>query len=165
MTIQERIERLRGVIGERLARAERATPGPWQVWSGHLYVGGGADLCIGSGETWLANMDHRTCTARPCHQGQCDLESDSDIASTSGCRCREECPHENHITEEQAANADFIAAARQEHPQAHRALLTLLGLFDVPAEFLTEASEIVISGWLSKIEDALGIGQEVQREG
>ena len=36
-----------------------ATPGPWALWRGPRYVGGGEDICLGAGETWLANMDHR----------------------------------------------------------------------------------------------------------
>ena len=92
------------------------TSGPWSVWSGPDYVGGGADLCIGAGETWLANMDHRNCINREQHQcggtfEPCRCEGDTDICSTSGCRCGGECPEANHISEEQMANARLIAAA------------------------------------------------------
>ena len=94
----------------------KATPGPWSVWSGPDYVGGGADLCIGAGETWLANMDHRNCVNREQHLcggtfEPCRREGDTDICSTSGCRCGGECPEANHISEEQMANARLISAA------------------------------------------------------
>jgi len=94
----------------------KATPGPWSVWSGPDYVGGGADLCIGAGETWLANMDHRNCVNREQHMcggsfEPCKREGDTDVCSTSGCRCGDECPEANHISEEQMANARLIAAA------------------------------------------------------
>lgn len=46
------IERLKNLV-------EESTPGPWCLWRGPLYVGGGEDICIGAGDTWLANMDHR----------------------------------------------------------------------------------------------------------
>ena len=92
------------------------TAGPWEVWSGPDYVGGGADLCIGAGETWLANMDHRHCINREQHQcggsfEPCRREENTQICSTSGCRCGGECPEANHISEEQMANARLIAAA------------------------------------------------------
>jgi len=79
------------------------TPGPWSVWPGPAYVGGGEDLCIGAGKTWLANMDHRRCQGRDYHfreLADCKLEPDSDI-----------CSFTNEITEEQRANARLIAAA------------------------------------------------------
>lgn len=103
------------------------TPGPWQVWSGPSYVGGGADLCIGAGETWLANMDHRNCVNREQHVcggkfEPCRMEPDTDICSTSGCRCGEECPEENHISEEQLANAHLIAASPTLLAAAQKAL-------------------------------------------
>ena len=96
------------------------TSGPWEVWSGTDYVGGGADLCIGAGETWLANMDHRNCANREQHLcggtfEPCRREGDTDICSTSGCRCGGECPEANHISEEQMANARLIAAAPDQN--------------------------------------------------
>lgn len=81
---------------------DAATPGPWEVWRGPEYVGGGEDICIGQGETWLANMDHR---CRP-HSDPFVLDGwvqvkECDIASIT--------PGE--ITREQLANAALIAAA------------------------------------------------------
>jgi hypothetical protein len=98
------------------APMSKHTPGPWEVWSGPQYVGGGADLCIGAGKDWLANMDHRNCVNREAHMcggdiPPCKREPDTAICSTAGCRCTDECPEENHITEEQRANANLIAAA------------------------------------------------------
>jgi hypothetical protein len=106
------------------------TAGPWQVWSGPSYVGGGADICIGAGETWLANMDHRNCINSERHVcggdfEPCKRERDTQICSTAGCRCGDVCPEENHISEEQMANARLIAsapdllAALKEYHRAH----------------------------------------------
>lgn len=83
-------------LAELRAKAEAATPGPWIVWNGPEYEGGGADLCIGAGETWLANMDHRINGQNPFGFPGWAQVSECDIASTS---------------DEQAANAAFIAAA------------------------------------------------------
>lgn len=126
MTTRERLEQIK-------ARAEQATEGPWEVWDGPSYVGGGADLCIGAGETWLANMDHRNCVNQEQHQcggsiPPCKRKPDTDICSTTGCRCSGECPEENHISEEQKANADLIASARTDVPQMASALLAILEL-------------------------------------
>lgn len=86
------------------ALAKAATPGEWLVWNGPQYVGGGADLCIGVGDTWLANMDHRNCVNRMhhmgCHEEGCKLQGEADICSFS-----------SEISVEQSANAAFIAAA------------------------------------------------------
>ncbi len=79
------------------------TPGPWCVWDGPAYVGGGRDLCIGAGDTWLANMDHRDCVRRDEHTDAyttCGPEDDAAI-----------CTIDTEITEEQEANARLIAAA------------------------------------------------------
>jgi hypothetical protein len=88
-------------IRERLAKA---TPGPWQIWDGPAYVGGGKDLCVGAGKTWLANMDERTCQNYPhhvgCHDDGCKMEADANI-----------CSLDEGITEEQQATAQLIAHA------------------------------------------------------
>lgn len=104
------------------------TPGPWEVWDGPEYVGGGADLCIGAGEDWLANMDHRNCVNREAHLcggdiPPCKSEPNTSICSTSGCRCTDECQVENHITEEQRANAHLIAAAPELYDEARKHVL------------------------------------------
>jgi len=91
------------------------TPGPWSVWEGPDYVGGGADICIGAGDTWLANMDHRM---SKCQKEQGDgyhqhLQSDDcDICSTGG----------DPITEEQRANAYLIRAVTDLLAACHSAL-------------------------------------------
>lgn len=77
------------------------TPGPWSVWEGPLFVGGGADLCIGAGEEWIANMDHR--------QPRCPQileDGHFDDASCDICTI-----DSGRITDEQRANARLIAAA------------------------------------------------------
>jgi hypothetical protein len=85
-------------------QAKKATPGEWTVWDGPSYVGGGKDLCIGTGETWIVNMDERRCQNYPhhvgCHDEGCKLEGDSDICSVG-----------DDVTAEQAANAAYIASA------------------------------------------------------
>ena len=89
-------------------RVEKATPGPWQIWDGPEYVGGGRDLCIGSGETWLANMDHRMCRNyhhHVCCPGGCGLDGDTDICSVG-----------YPISAEQQAHAAFLAHAREDIP-------------------------------------------------
>ncbi len=107
----------------RLRELERvcaeATPGPWDVWDGPGYVGGGKDLCIGAGETWIFNMDQRECEALSCHWGLCKLRGDTAIASADGqptCNCETPCEHEDAITAEQRANANLIAMARTALP-------------------------------------------------
>lgn len=76
------------------------TPGPWRIWEGPLFEGGGADLCIGAGEQWLANMDHRV---RRCQQ-TFELEHKQDECDICTIDADE-------ITAEQRANANLIAAA------------------------------------------------------
>lgn len=61
-------------------------------------------MCIGAGDTWLANMDHRSCQNYAhhigCHDEGCKRESDANI-----------CTIDTDITDEQRANARLIAAA------------------------------------------------------
>jgi hypothetical protein len=110
------------------------TPGPWEVWEGPEYVGGGRDLCIGAGEKWLFNMDHRNCVARDHHWGLCNPAVSTDIASTGGI-CDEcctgkpfgsPCPHSDVITAEQRANARLIAAA----PELREALVQVVKAYE-----------------------------------
>lgn len=100
------------------------TPGEWDIWDGPEYVGGGRDLCIGAGETWLFNMDHRDCQARDHHVFHCTPQERTMIADTGQvcelCLSEEslgppfpQCPHADLITEEQRANAVLITLARQ----------------------------------------------------
>ena len=76
------------------------TAGPWSLWRGPQYVGGGEDICIGAGKEWIANMDHRY------RKGECP---------SSNKVCVEGCPvcsiDVDGITEEQLANSHLIAAA------------------------------------------------------
>lgn len=104
-TMDKRIEEIR-------ARLKGTTAGPWYVWDGVEYMGGGRDLCIGAGPTWLANMDHRCCERRPEHMEayghgsqECAAEPDAAI-----------CSVDSEITIEQEANANFIARAREDIP-------------------------------------------------
>jgi hypothetical protein len=93
------------------ALCERATPGEWSVWEGPTYVGGAADLCIGAGKEWLANMDHRrTRCAQIYEDGH--FAAECDICTIDSGR----------ITDEQRANAEFIAAARTLMPRLLDAL-------------------------------------------
>lgn len=100
---QDELDRL-----EALANA--ATSGPWCVWDGPQYVGGGEDLCIGAGKKWLANMDHRFCASiRDATFGP--RECDPDTMTCDICTI-----DAGKITEEERANAAFIAAARDAVP-------------------------------------------------
>lgn len=83
-------------------RLQKATPGPWTIWEGPQFEGGGADLCIGAGrEKWLANMDHRHCGKL---HNWCDTKEMCDICSIDSV----------DVTDEQRANAEFIANSRQD---------------------------------------------------
>ena len=109
------------------------TKGPWLVWNGPEFVGGGADLCIGAGERWLLNMDHRAVEerfwlsqmkanpnyvvdSRGFSEQTKDFEflPECDIATLATC--------EDRITAEQRANAEFMAAAREDVPALLAAL-------------------------------------------
>lgn len=97
-------------VQEIQKRAEAATEGPWQVWNGPAYCGGGKDLCIGSGENWVVNMDHRW---GPNYQERVDHNDDA--------RCEKyDCPicqFSEAVTEEQGQTAEFIAHARTDVPR------------------------------------------------
>ena len=89
------------------ARLAAATPGPWEVWEGPEYVGGGADLCIGAGETWLANMEHKRC--RTIEQAILANAEHEPVGDCDVCNLGED-----DITRGQRGNAEFIAAARAD---------------------------------------------------
>ncbi len=78
------------------------TKGPWRIWRGPQFVGGGEDLCIGAGDTWLANMDHR-------------MRPNDDPFPMDGWLQVSECDiatiDSSTITAEQEDNARLIAAA------------------------------------------------------
>jgi len=85
-----------------------ATPREWKLWRGPLYAGGGEDICVGAGETWLMNMDHR---AGPDYQSRVDHDS---------CGCELDacdiCSVGAAVTREQVANAELIVALRNAAP-------------------------------------------------
>lgn len=90
---------------------ESATPGPWAVWDGPKYCGGGADLCIATGDgsdEWLANMDHRWNHFAGSHN-----HHEDNHAPDAHCDI---CSFSDDITEEQRATAAFIATARTAMP-------------------------------------------------
>ncbi len=89
-----------------------ATPGPWSVWDGPAYMGGGRDLCIGAGETWLMNMNERQCRRKHEHWETCGEADWTDICSVDA----------DDITAEQIATANLIAASRTLLPAALDAL-------------------------------------------
>lgn len=82
---------------------DKFTKGPWQLWRGPQYVGGGEDICIGAGDTWLANMDHRV---RP-HADPFPMDGWLQVSECDICSI----DNPDEITEEQLANAYLIAAA------------------------------------------------------
>lgn len=118
------------------------TPGPWCIWDGPSYVGGGRDLCIGAGKTWLANMDHRNCENRDCHIGTCKNSPCAGEPHTSICTI------DTEITEEQEANARLIAAAPELLAACIAASRTMNALGDLGDETykpLRKAHAIVLA--------------------
>lgn len=103
-------------IDEIEARCNAATAGPWQVWNGLAYCGGGKDLCIGAGENWVVNMDHRW---GPGYQERVDHEHDDGRSEKYDCPI---CQFSEEVTDEQAKTADFIAHARTDIPRLIEAL-------------------------------------------
>lgn len=93
-------------IAEIKARCEAATKGPWEIWDGPGWCGGGSDLSIGAGEQWLADMEIRDGNnyhERVAH-GDC---------AVSGCTI---CSMNDEISREQKANAEFIIHSRDDIP-------------------------------------------------
>lgn len=92
------------------------TLGPWKVWEGPEYMGGGMDLCIGAGETWLFNMDHRNSLCKKEQKdgwfAHLDSDTECDICSGGG---------DEKITEEQRATAHLIAAAPEMYEMLSKA--------------------------------------------
>ena len=119
-TMDERVAEIR-------ARLTGVTAGPWFVWDGHGYALGGRDLCIGAGSEWLANMDHRACDKRHMHMEAGQWMSEARMFAEGHAKCAPEgdtsimeiaytCDHEDQFTEEQMANANFVARAREDVP-------------------------------------------------
>jgi hypothetical protein len=105
-----------GKLDEIEARAKAATEGPWNIWDGPEYCGGGADLCIGAGETWLANMDHRYGIRHNERVAHDQTISDGRLKEHAPGDC-DICSITDHVTREQQANATFIANARADVPE------------------------------------------------
>lgn len=113
------------------------TKGPWCVWDGPAYVGGGRDLCIGAGDTWLANMDQRQRlydAARGLGLRALKLDSDTNICELGTGVAMDDDGWSDEITAEQRANANLIAAA----PDLYEALLAL---FEADDDDMLEARE------------------------
>jgi hypothetical protein len=100
-----------------------ATQGPWYVWDGPAYEGGGKDLCIGAwDEECLAAMDHRGRAGDPeqiaahAHDRVAgDVMNLGDRAAGRPGACPI-CSMSEAITAEQAANARLIVEARTRWP-------------------------------------------------
>lgn len=90
-----------------------ATPGPWEVWDGPAYYGGGKDLCLGSAfdGRWIVNVDHRE---GPDHEARVDHDSAGCDKPADACPI---CSINVDVTREQACNANFIARARTDLPR------------------------------------------------
>lgn len=86
-------------------REQAATKGPWQIWRGPEFAGGGEDICIGAGEKWLANMEHRSSPCKDFNAPEHDNDS-CDICST----CADD------ITAEEVKNSEFIVHSREDIP-------------------------------------------------
>jgi len=108
---------------------EKFTKGPWQLWRGQKYIGGGEDICIGAGDTWLANMDHRV---HP-HSDPFPREGWLQVSECDVCSI-----DSGDITEEQLANAYLIAAAPEMYYLLQKALDTLYWQGDSIAEEIEE---------------------------
>lgn len=94
------------------ALCDAATKGPWCVWDGPAYVGGGHDLCIGSGgDKWIANMDERNCRTLDQSKAHGDEHDAPDVCPICSLSA-------DDITKEQRGTADFIAASRTLLPAA-----------------------------------------------
>lgn len=99
-------------LAEIRERCEKATTGPWSVWNGPEYCGGGADLCIATGDgsdDWLANMDHRF----NHYPGAHSHNEESCVEPDGICPI---CSFGDEITAEQMATAKFIARSRADIP-------------------------------------------------
>lgn len=126
-------------------RLVEATPGPWQVWDGPAYAGGGKDLCIGAGETWLANMDEREgvntqeradhsvacCTAGVCGDPDCEAKdpekAPGKLNGHDPKNC-DICSISDEVTREQRGNAELIAHAPDDLAWAVREVEFLVGV-------------------------------------
>jgi hypothetical protein len=107
------------------------TPGPWIIWEGPHFEGGGADLCIGAGgDKWLADMDHRI--------PRCPQIMDN---GHNGEECNICSIDANGVTDEQRANAKLIAAA----PDMLIALNLIIGCFNLGGGDIEEAVRNAIS--------------------
>lgn len=111
----ERLEYIRNL-------AAKATKGPWRVWNGPAYEGGGKDLCVGAGEEWLVNMDHRRCEYKRHLEMRAAGYRPEELPGFRECDPPDQCDvcslvDDDEITAEQQANADFIAEAREIVPE------------------------------------------------
>lgn len=101
-------------IAESEKVCEAASAGPWRVWNGPEFCGGGHDLCIGAGENWLANMDHRAHPNR--EEAEKDIHEEH-AHSSERYEC-DICSFSAEISKEQWNNAQFIVHARTALPTA-----------------------------------------------
>lgn len=117
--VESRVERLYADLEGDAMIFAGATQGPWRVWDGPEFFGGGKDLCIGAWDgKWLANMDHREVISREerfAHAEEhpaCDPGKDGK-GRPGSCPI---CSFSHVISDEQAANARFITEARSRWP-------------------------------------------------
>src|SRR5208283_2376298 len=94
-------------LGKKLALLRelesKAEPTPWDVWDGPSYCGGGKDLCIGSGEKWLANMDEYWGP-----DGKARMEHDSTVHPNDREANCPICSFNDEVDARQKATADLI---------------------------------------------------------
>lgn len=131
---------------------DKATPGPWAMWRGEPYEGGGEDMVIGAGEEWLANMNH---SIPRCAQ----LNDDGHKMD----ECEICMVDAQDITDEQFANAEFIAAARNALP----ALLSRLAAAEqAQARMREQISEMESKGGANYWREKYNVAEErAQRYG
>lgn len=103
-------------------RLKEATPGPWEVWDGPRYFGGGADLCIGAGGgKWLANMDER----HDPSQQRAAHDFDASVAHDHDRDVCDICSFSDEVDREQRANAELIVHAPEDLKRALAEIDTL----------------------------------------
>lgn len=113
---------------------DSSTPAPWDIWDGPKYCGGGHDYCIGAGENWLANMDHR-------YGRNYDLRVSHDDQECKNIDCLI-CSFSNEVTREQQANAVFITKAKNEIiPWAFQEIKNLRWHYGEALELLSQIRE------------------------
>lgn len=108
----------------------RSSGGKWCVWDGQTYISGGADLCIGTSNNWIANMDEKQCVNYGKHLQQMydnsqNPKEEQPCAEEEWTTVCEFGPVEN-ITKEQRRTAEMIVELHNNWPEIREMLRSLL---------------------------------------